>query len=89
MASGCATKSQNHSPATSQATEGTGAMTLSTEQHAATEVLAKADKWVDRRRAVQIAPPHQKAREAGRYEKSGEELAKAVVKYRKAAGKER
>jgi hypothetical protein len=89
MASGCATRQQNHSQALGPATEGIEGMTLSTEQHAATEVLAKADKWLDRRQAVSCAPPHQVAREAGRYEKSGDELAQAVVKYRKASRKER
>lgn len=59
-----------------------------TTDFAATEVLAKADKWVDRRRAVQVAPPENKAREAGRYEKSGEELAAAVKKLRKAEGRD-
>jgi hypothetical protein len=58
-----------------------------TTDFAATEVLVKADKWLDRRQAVSCAPPHQVAREAGRYEKSGEELARAVLKYRKAEGK--
>lgn len=62
-------------------------MTAKTKEFAATEVLAKADKWVDRRRAVQIAPPDQKAREAGRYEKSGDDLAAAVEQYRKADGR--
>ena len=62
-------------------------MTRTTE-FAATEVLVKADKWLDRRQAVSSALPHQVAREAGRYEKSGEELAQAVVKYRKASRKE-
>lgn len=84
MASDCATKSQNHSPASSQATEGIEGMTLSTEQHAATEVLAKADKWEDLREAAKRALPHEKTRVVGRYEASGRELAKAVVKYRKA-----
>lgn len=58
-------------------------MTLSTESYAATKVIAKACKWADRRRAVQVAPKSQKAREAGRYEESGDELAEAVEKYRK------
>lgn len=62
-------------------------MTRTTE-FAATEVLAKADKWVDRRRAAASAPPDKKAREVGRYEKSGEELASAVLKYRKAEGRD-
>lgn len=62
-------------------------MTTKTE-FAATEVLVKADKWLDRRQAVSCAPPHKVAREAGRYEKSGDELAKAVLKYRKAEGRD-
>lgn len=57
---------------------------LSPETQAMTKVVAKACTWVDRRYAVQAAPQHQKAREAGRYEKSGKELAEAVEKYRKA-----
>lgn len=57
---------------------------LSPESKAATKVIAKACTWYDRRRAVQAAPREQKAREAGRYEQSGNELAEAVEKYRKA-----
>lgn len=56
-------------------------MTTTTE-FAATKVIAKACKWADSRKAVQVAPPEQKAREAGRYEQSGNELAEAVEKYR-------
>lgn len=56
---------------------------LSPESEAATKVIAKASTWFDRRRAVQAAPQHQKAREAGRYEQSGHELAEAVERYRK------
>lgn len=56
-------------------------MTTRTE-FAATKVIAKACTWADRRKAVQVAPPEQKARAAGRYEQSGEELAAAVEKYR-------
>lgn len=55
---------------------------LSPENTAATKVIAKACHWYDRRKAAQKAPPDQKAREAGRYEKSGQELAEAVEKYR-------
>lgn len=56
---------------------------LSPENAEATKVIAKACKWYDRRRAVQAAPHDQKAREAGRYKQSGNELAEAVEKYRK------
>ncbi|MGI4717234.1 MAG: hypothetical protein ACRYGO_07415 [Janthinobacterium lividum] len=57
---------------------------LSPENTAATKVIAKACSWVDRRRAVQAAPKEQKAREVGRLNRSGDELAEAVEKYRKA-----
>lgn len=57
---------------------------LSPENTAATKVIAKACKWVDRRRAVLVAPQDQKARESGRYEQSGKELVEAVDNYRKA-----
>lgn len=59
---------------------------LSPENHAATKVIATACNWVDSRRAVQAAPQDQKAREAGRLRKSGDELAQAVEKYRKTGG---
>lgn len=62
---------------------------MTTETFAATKVLAKADKWADRRQAVAAAPPQRKAREAGRYEESGDELAAAVEEYRKAKAKEK
>lgn len=55
-----------------------------TDNYAATKVIAKACTWVDRRKAVQVAPPNEKARAAGRYEKSGEELAEAVNDFRQA-----
>lgn len=55
-----------------------------TQEKAASKVVAKACSWYDRRQNVQIAPKSQKAREAGRYEKSGDELAEAVEKYRSA-----
>jgi hypothetical protein len=58
-------------------------MTTTTDNYAVTKVLAKACNWYDRRKAVSIAPPSQKAREAGRYEESGNELAEAVEMYRK------
>lgn len=57
---------------------------LSPESTAATKVIAKACNWVDRRRAVQAASKDQKAREVGRLNQSGDELAEAVEKYRKA-----
>lgn len=53
-----------------------------TNEYAATKVIAKACTWYDRRKAVTKAPPEQLAREAGRYEQSGNELAEAVEKYR-------
>ncbi len=53
-----------------------------TNEYAATKVIAKACDWVDQRRATQIASPAQKAREAGRLKESGNELAEAVEKYR-------
>jgi hypothetical protein len=61
--------------------------TLSQKQHAATEVLVMADKWVDDRQCVKAAQPQEKARAAGRYEESGRMLEKAVLKYRKAGKK--
>jgi hypothetical protein len=57
-------------------------MTIKTENYAATKVIARACNWVDRRRAVQVAPPGEKARAAGQYKESGKELAEAVEKYR-------
>lgn len=61
-------------------------MTTKTE-FAATKVLAKACSWLDRRKALKEAPPDQIAREGGRYEKSGDELAQAVEKYRQDGGR--
>lgn len=55
---------------------------LSHENYDATKVIAKACTWADRRKAVQIAPASEKAREAGRYAKSGDDLAEAVEQYR-------
>ncbi|GEM_PF-5023733 len=57
---------------------------ISPESKAATKVIAKACSWAARRKAVQSAAPGQKAREAGRYEASGKELAEAVEKYENA-----
>jgi len=57
---------------------------FSPECKAATKVLAKACNWAARRKAAQFAPPGQKAREVGRYEASGKELAEAVEKYENA-----
>lgn len=56
---------------------------VSPENTAMSKVVAKACTWVDRRRAVQAAPKDQKAREVGRLNKSGDELAEAVEKFRK------
>ena len=60
--------------------------TLSPENQAATKVIAKACSWVEHRRAVQAAPQDQKARQVGRLNKSGDELAEAVEKFRKVGG---
>lgn len=85
MGSACATKQQKKGPAESRAGKGNATMrTLSQKQHAASEVLVMADKWVDERQGVQAAEPDEKARAAGRYEKSGRMLEKAVLKYRAA-----
>ena len=87
MASACATKQQKKGPGKSRAEKGNATMSnVSLDSKAATKVIAKACTWADRRKAVQVAQPDQKAREAGRYEKSGEELAEAVEHYRKAGG---
>lgn len=87
MASACATKPQKKGPGESRAKKGNATMnTVAPDSTAATKVIAKACSWADRRRAVQVAPPSQKAREAGRYEVSGEELAEAVEHYRRQAG---
>lgn len=80
-----ANRRQKNSPVWSRAIEGNKLMTeLSPESTAATKVIAKACRWYDRRQAVQGAPREQKAREFGRYEQSGHELAEAVEKYRNA-----
>lgn len=57
---------------------------LSPENRAATKVIAKACSWVDQRRNAQAAPADQKALEVGRLRQTGNELAEAVEKYRKA-----
>lgn len=59
---------------------------LSPENTAATKVIAKACSWYDRRKAVLVAPKDQKARESGRFEQSGKELAEAVEKFRRQGG---
>jgi hypothetical protein len=86
MGSACATKQQKKGPGEIRAEKGNGTMsTVSLDSTAATKVIAKACAWADRRKAVQVAPEgRQKAREAGRYEVSGKELAVAVEHYRKA-----
>ena len=90
MASACATKQQKKGPVESRAVKGNATMsTVPLDSKAATKVIAKACNWADRRLAAQIAPRAEKARVAGRYEKSGEELAEAVEHYRKAGEKER
>jgi hypothetical protein len=87
MASACATKQQKKGPGQYRAEKGNVTMsTVSLDSRAATKVIAKACSWADRRKAVQVAPPDQVAREAGRYEVSGKELAEAVEHYRKQAG---
>lgn len=63
-------------------------MTTTNENYAATKVIAKACTWYDRRKAVAHAPASEKARAAGRYEQSGNELAEAVEQYRKPEGKD-
>jgi hypothetical protein len=64
-------------------------MSESHESYEAKKVIAKACTWADRRKAVQVAPPDEKKRAAGRYEKSGVELAEAVEHYRRATDKKR
>lgn len=59
-------------------------MTYSLDSKAATKVIAKACSWVDRRKAVQAAAPEEKARAVGHLKQSGNELAEAVEKLRKA-----
>jgi hypothetical protein len=88
MASASATKQQKKGPLESRAVKGNATMkTVSLDSKAATRVIAKACSWADRRKAVQVAPEgREKAREAGRYEISGKELAVAVEQYRKQAG---
>jgi len=84
MGSACDTKQKN-SPAGRQA--GKDYLNVSTvplDSQAATKVIAKACDWVDQRRATQAAPEDQKARAAGRLKVSGNQLAEAVEKYRKA-----
>jgi len=60
--------------------------TLSPENQAASKLIVKACSWADQRRAVQSARMDQKPREIGRLNKSGDELAEAVEKYRKVSG---
>lgn len=83
-----ATKRQKKGPEESRAVKGNATMsTVSLDSTAATKVIAKACAWVDRRKAVQVAQEgREKAREAGRYEASGKELAVAVERFRKQAG---
>ncbi|TWI69035.1 hypothetical protein IP91_00100 [Pseudoduganella lurida] len=57
---------------------------LPPDHPAATKVIAKACTWVDRRKAAQCAPVEEKARAAGKLKVSGNELAEAVEKYRRA-----
>lgn len=57
---------------------------LSPKTFEESKVIAKACNWYDRRKAAQGAPRDRKAREAGRYEASGNELAEAVEKLRNA-----
>lgn len=86
--SACVTKQQKKGPEQSRAVKGNATMsTVSLDSTAATRVIAKACAWADRRKAVQVAPEgREKAREAGRYEVSGKELAVAVEHFRKQAG---
>lgn len=87
MASVCATKRKKNSPEETRAEKGITTMSnVPLNSTAATKVIAKACAWADRRKAVQVAPEgRQKAREVGRYEVSGQELAVAVEHYRKQA----
>jgi hypothetical protein len=82
------TKQKKEGPEESRADKGNATMSnLPLNSTAATKVIAKACAWADRRKAVQLAPEgREKAREAGRYEVSGKELAVAVEHYRKQAG---
>jgi hypothetical protein len=85
MGSGYVTKQEKKGPGESRAEKGISTMsTVSLNSKAATKVIAKACSWADRRKAVKDAPPGQVAREAGRYDVSGKELAEAVEHYRKA-----
>jgi hypothetical protein len=58
--------------------------TLTPDHPKAPKVLAKADAWVDCRRAVQCAPQDQKARAVGKLKVAGDQLAEAVEECRKA-----
>lgn len=58
-------------------------ITLTPDHPKAGKVLAKADAWVDRRRAVQCAPKDEKARAVGRLTVAGDELAEAVEECRR------
>lgn len=58
-------------------------MTTQDQDKAASKVIAKAVTWADRRKSAQVAPRHDRTREVGRYEQSGDELAEAVEKYTK------
>lgn len=51
-------------------------------QKAASEVLVRANTWLDCREAVQAAPEGEKARPYGRYKTAGRDLAQAVKKLR-------
>lgn len=52
------------------------------DSKAATKVITKACNVVDRRNIANGAPASEKARQFGRYEKSIDELAETVEKYR-------
>ena len=83
MGSDCATKQKN-SPAGRRAERNTQVNTLSLDSKAATKVIAKACTWADRRKDVAVAPARLQRKAQGRLDVSGDELAEAVEKYRKA-----
>ncbi len=84
MGSDCATKQKNSPAGRRAGKDYLNVNTLPLDSQAATKVIAKACSWADRRKAAAAAPEDQKAREVGRYQASGRELAEAVEKYRKA-----
>lgn len=84
MASDCDPNCQKNRPGGEPSHEGISTMeTVSQGTYASTKVLAKACDVVDKRQAAAAAPSGRpKARAIGRFEKSVDELAQAVEKYR-------